>query len=92
MGMEEGEEKTVTLQPEDAYGPRKDDLFKELNRSDLPDDLEPEKGQQLVSKLSDGREIPLQVTEVKDETIMVDANHPLAGEELTFEVKVESVS
>ncbi len=91
-GMEEGEEKSITIQPENAYGERRDDLYKELNRSDLPEDLVPEEGQQLVSKLSDGREIPLQVTEVKDETIVVDANHPLAGKELTFDIKLEGIS
>jgi FKBP-type peptidyl-prolyl cis-trans isomerase SlpA len=92
VGMELNETKEITIQPDNAYGEVRDDLIQEVPKDSLPDDLKPEVGQQLISKLPDGREVPIIVTEIKDNSIMVDANHPLAGQELNFEIEVVEIN
>jgi FKBP-type peptidyl-prolyl cis-trans isomerase SlpA len=87
-GMEVNEEKTIKIPANEAYGEIKNELIQEVPKKHIPEDLKPEVGMKLVSKTPDGHEIPLVVTEIKEESIVVDANHPLAGHELTFEVKL----
>jgi FKBP-type peptidyl-prolyl cis-trans isomerase SlpA len=90
-GMQVGEEKTINIAADDAYGQVREELIQDVDKSALPEDIKPEVGLKLVSKTQDGKEIPLIVTEVKDKAITVDANHPLAGEDLTFSVKLVDV-
>ena len=90
-GMQVGEEKTINIVADDAYGQVREELIQDVEKSALPEDIKPEVGLKLVSKTQDGKEIPLIVTEVKDEAITVDANHPLAGEDLTFNVKLVEI-
>lgn len=91
-GMELNEVKKVTLPAEDAYGDSNPELVQEVSKEQLPKDLEPQVGQQLASQLSNGQQITVYVTEVKEESILVDANHPLAGKPLTFEIELVSIN
>lgn len=89
-GMEPGDTKTVTLPPDDAYGPRRDELVRSLERDRFPDHLDPEVGQQL--EMRQGEEVFLvTVTDVSDAEVEIDANHPLAGQELTFDLELVAV-
>ncbi|MFW6222287.1 MAG: FKBP-type peptidyl-prolyl cis-trans isomerase [Bacteroidota bacterium] len=90
-GMSVNEQKTIEIPFADAYGPVKDELIQDVPKANLPPEIKPEVGLQLVSKTPDGQEIPLVVTDVKDESITVDANHPLAGEDLKFEVTLVDI-
>ncbi|WP_121665395.1 FKBP-type peptidyl-prolyl cis-trans isomerase [Mesonia aquimarina] len=88
IDMEVNQKKTIEISKDEAYGDAKDELFMEVPKSQLPQEIEPEVGMGLVSKNPDGTERQLRVAEVKDEAIVVDANHPLAGQDLTFEVEL----
>jgi peptidylprolyl isomerase len=85
-GMEPGEEKTVTIPAEQAYGERHDDLVTQVDRSQFPADLTPEVGQQLQVTSDDGQPMAVTVSEIGDEVVTLDANHPLAGQALTFKI------
>jgi FKBP-type peptidyl-prolyl cis-trans isomerase 2 len=91
QGMEPGDAKTVTLPPEEAYGPRNDEWVLEVDRDELPDQLDVEVGQQLRIEQEGGESTIVRVSEVNPETVKLDANHPLAGEELTFEIELVEV-
>jgi len=89
VGMEEGDETTVEIESGDAYGQRREDLELEVAKSDLPDNIEPEVGMQLqMQQQEDGQAIPVQITAVEDELVKLDANHPLAGKDLTFDIEL----
>jgi peptidylprolyl isomerase len=91
-GMSVGDEKRVTIPAAEAYGPRRDELTLRLPRTDQPTDLELEEGSQL--RMEQGEQsIVVTVREIDDESVTLDANHPLAGESLTFDlVLVEIVT
>ncbi|MCK0132520.1 peptidylprolyl isomerase [Flavobacteriaceae bacterium F08102] len=91
INMKLNEKKTITIAKEDAYGDVIEDLKHEVNKSELPQDMTPEVGMGLVSTTPDGREMNLRVIEVKDETIIIDANHPLAGQDLVFDLEVVEI-
>lgn len=90
-GMAVGQTKTVTIPAAEAYGDRVAEAVLQVPREQLPPDLEPEVGQQLVMQSRDGRQIPIVVVEVTEDSITIDANHPLAGRDLTFEIELVSV-
>ncbi|HKK88347.1 MAG TPA: peptidylprolyl isomerase [Saprospiraceae bacterium] len=91
-GMELNEKKTVTLSPDQAYGPVHDQLINEVDRKQLPADMKPEVGQTLMASSPDGQQTRVQVTEVKDNSIVIDANHPLAGKELVFDIELVEIA
>jgi FKBP-type peptidyl-prolyl cis-trans isomerase 2 len=91
IGMQVGESKTVTIPVDQAYGPRRDDMILEVNRDELPDDLEPTVGMQLQMNQGDGGIVIVTITEVSETTIKVDANHPLAGQDLTFDIELVDI-
>ena len=88
IDMELNEKKTITIPKEEAYGEVNKDLIQEVKKSELPQEMAPEVGMGLVSKSPDGQEMNLLVIEVRDETIVIDGNHPLAGKELIFDLEV----
>ena len=90
-GMEEGETKTAEIPSDEAYGPRRDDLLLTVARDQLPEDLEPEVGDQLEMRTQDGQAFPVVVTQVGDEQVQLDANHPLAGKDLTFDIELVEI-
>jgi len=92
VGMEEGDETTVEIESGDAYGQRREDLELEVAKSDLPDNIDPEVGMQLqMQQQEDGQAIPVQITAVEDEFVKLDANHPLAGKDLTFDIELVEI-
>jgi len=91
FGMALGEKKTVTVPAEKGYGPYNDKLVLEIPRDKLPGELEPKPGLRLQMVDKNDRSLPVVITEVSEESIMVDANHPLAGKELTFDVEIMTI-
>lgn len=91
-GMAVGENKQVTIPPEEAYGDHNAQMVQDVPKSALPDDLEPEVGMALSARGQDGQEMRLTVTEVKDDAITVDGNHPLAGKPLNFDIELVSIA
>lgn len=91
IGLQEGDTSTFTVEADDAYGQRRDDLLIDVEREKLPEDVSPEVGQQLQVQRQDGEAIPVVIAQVTDESVTLDANHPLAGEDLTFEVELVEV-
>lgn len=89
-GMQPGDEKTITIPAEQAYGPRRDEMTAEVSRTQFPPHIEPQVGQQLQMNQS-GQTIAVMVTEVSDESVTLDANHPLAGQDLTFDVELVEI-
>src|SRR5262249_21535517 len=90
-GMRVGEEKKVVLQPEEGFGERDEELVLEVDRSELPRPAEVAPGDELVAESPEGEEVPLRVVEVKTDSVVVDANHPLAGVPLHYLVKVREI-
>ncbi len=92
-GLAVGENVSVSIEPENAYGERSDQLVHQVPRDRLPGEIEPEVGMQLQAQSEDGYPLNLVITEVADEAVTVDANHPLAGQTLNFDIElVEIVS
>lgn len=90
-GMKTGDKVTTEIPSKDAYGDRRDDLVVEVEKEKVPDNINPEVGQQLSIKQPNGSQIPVVVTETKPESIVLDANHPLAGKDLIFEIELVDV-
>ena len=90
-GKAAGDKLTAVVQPADGYGDRDEDQMQRVPRTSFPSDIEIEPGMQFFAHTTDGDEEPIWIAEVDDETVVVDPNHPLAGEVLTFAVEVVSV-
>jgi peptidylprolyl isomerase len=88
IGMSPGESKTVKIPAEKAYGRYRDDRVIDVDLKDLPSDIKPEIGMNLEVCGSDGKIIPVQITDIKGSTVTLDANHPLAEQELIFDIKM----
>ncbi|MCH8534584.1 MAG: peptidylprolyl isomerase [Flavobacteriaceae bacterium] len=91
IDMKVEEKKTVSIPKEEAYGEKLDDLFQKVDKAQLPEEIKPEVGMGLVSKNPDGSERQLRVAAVNDDHIVVDANHPLAGHDLVFELELVEI-
>lgn len=92
VGMKVGEEKEVTVPPEDAYGHHNPELMKEMPLDNFPQDQELQPGMVFMAKLQDGRQIPLRISQVKDSCVVIDLNPPLAGQTLIFKIKVVGIA
>ena len=90
-GMTPGETKTVEIPPEKAYGPRYEDAVLQVPRDRMPEGLDPQVGDQLQVQSTSGQTFPALVTEVTDKVVTLDANHPLAGKTLTFEIELVAI-
>lgn len=91
-GMEIGQSKTVNIPVEDAYGPAHEEMIFTLNRTDIPDDIPLEEGMTLnMHEDGNPQAIPVIVRELTDDSVTLDANHPLAGHDLVFEVELISI-
>lgn len=90
-GMEVGEKKTVSFPSEEAYGPRMDQLVFTVPRENLPPGYDPQQGQMLRMETKDGRQMDVMVMEADDAGVRLDANHPLAGKDLTFDVELVEI-
>jgi len=92
VGMHPQESKTVRVPADEAYGPHRDELVAEVDRGQLPEDIKPEVGQYLTLRQPDNRNILVEITAVSDEKITLDANHPLAGKDLTFDIELVEIA
>lgn len=92
MGMAEGDKKVVTIPSDQAYGPVREGGQQSIERSVIPDHIPLEAGGQLQMQTPDGQVLLMQVVSVADDTVVLDANHPLAGKDLTFDFEVVSVT
>jgi FKBP-type peptidyl-prolyl cis-trans isomerase 2 len=90
-GMAPGESKSATIPPEQAYGPRRDEMVVTVGRERLPQEIEPQVGQRLAVQQQDGRQFHVTVTEVADNAVTLDANHQLAGNRLVFDLELVDV-
>ena len=90
--MTVGDSKTVTIPAGEAYGERHEQLIQQVAKSSLPDDMKPEVGTQLQSQSPDGQIMNLVVSEVADDTVTLDGNHPLAGQALTFAIELVAIA
>lgn len=90
-GMTVGDNKSVNIPAEDAYGPHNAQMVQDVPRSALPEDLAPKVGMGLQAQGPDGQVANLVVTAVADESITVDGNHPLAGKALNFDIELVSI-
>ncbi len=92
LGMKEGETKVETIPSDQAYGPRRDEMLLKVARSQLPEGMEPEVGQPLQVTTQEGQPVPVRIAEIDEENVTLDANHPLAGKDLTFELKLVEIA
>ncbi|MCB0262139.1 MAG: peptidylprolyl isomerase [Calditrichaeota bacterium] len=90
-GMSIGQTKTINIPSDEAYGPRYDELVQIVDRSDLPEDMEPAIGQRLEAVQENGNVINVIVSQVEADKITIDANHPLAGEDLVFDLELVEI-
>jgi peptidylprolyl isomerase len=90
-GMNVGDSKTVTLEADQAYGQHRDELVMKVDRGRVPKELDIEVGQRYQMEKESGEKFKVTVTEVTESSVTLDANHPLAGQDLTFEIKLVDV-
>ena len=91
IGMALNESKTINIPADEAYGPVMDEMIQKVPREHLPDDMQPEVGMELVSETPDGHQLIVVVREVGLEHITIDANHPLAGKDLSFDIRLVEI-
>jgi peptidylprolyl isomerase len=92
IGMEVGEKKNLVIPPEEAYGQNDEKLTTKVSRSHLPDSVQPAIGMQLQVKQKDGSIFMVWITGMDEETVTLDANHPLAGQTLNFDVELTDIA
>ena len=92
IGMEVGEKKNLVIPPEEAYGQNDEKLTTKVSRSHLPDSVQPAIGMQLQVKQKDGSIFMVWITGMDEETVTLDANHPLAGKTLNFDVELTDIA
>ncbi len=91
-GMSLGEKKTINIAPEDGYGERSEEAIIEFPKENVPADMVLEPGMPLTLSNQAGQPVPVIVVEVKDDIIVLDANHFLAGQELIFDIELVEIS
>ena len=91
VGLDEGQSTTVTLEPENAYGQYRDDLIVSVNKSQFPQDTDPELGMQVQVQTQDGHVHHFTIKDIQDDDVTLDGNHPLAGETLKFDLELVEI-
>lgn len=92
VGMKKGDEKDIKLKPAEAYGEHNPELIRELPKERLPEGPKPEAGMMIGLQTPDGKQFPAMITKVTDKSIFIDLNHPMAGKNLNFKIKIVSVA
>ena len=92
MGMQIGDKKTIEVPVDDAYGPKNEEMLIEFPKDRFPSDMNPEVGMPLTMSNGSGQNFRVTIIEVKDDSVILDANHPLAGEDLIFDIELVSIS
>jgi peptidylprolyl isomerase len=90
-GMKVGEKKTINILPEDAYGVKDEQAIIEFPKENIPKEMKPEVGMQLQLRNENGQPFPVTIAEIKDDIIVLDANHSLAGKELVFDIELVEI-
>jgi FKBP-type peptidyl-prolyl cis-trans isomerase 2 len=90
-GMKVGEKKTVNIAADDAYGEKNPDMVIEYPRSQFPANIELKVGEELVMSSASGQQFQVKIAEIKEEVVLLDANHPLAGESLVFDIELVEI-
>ncbi|WP_262901407.1 FKBP-type peptidyl-prolyl cis-trans isomerase [Flavihumibacter profundi] len=91
IGMVIGDKRTVHIAVDEAYGPKNPEMVIEFPRDQVPEDMPLEVGMRLNLNNSEGQVVPVVITEVLDEAVLLDANHPLAGEDLVFDIELVEI-
>ena len=91
IGMSPNENKTTTIPSDKAYGEYRDDMVIEVEKAQFPDNIDPSVGQQLELRQENGQQVVVTVTDISDSAVTLDANHPLAGKELTFDIELVEI-
>jgi FKBP-type peptidyl-prolyl cis-trans isomerase 2 len=91
MGMAIGQKKTIEIAVENAYGPKDPQMLMDFPKDRFPADMKPEIGMRLNMTNDRGQQIPVVITEVRGDTVILDANHPLAGENLIFDLELVEI-
>jgi peptidylprolyl isomerase len=91
VGMDVGETKRITVAAADAYGPHRPEAVQTVERAAIPAEIDLEEGLELQATDPSGRPMRLKVVDVADDQVTLDANHPLAGEDLTFDVEIVAI-
>lgn len=91
-GMAVGEKKTINIPPENAYGEKSQEAIVEFPKSNIPEDLKLEPGMRLQLQNENGDPIPVVVSEIKEDVVVLDANHELAGKELVFDIELVEIT
>lgn len=92
LGMEVGQKKAVSIPTQEAYGEYREDLKQEVPRSYFQSDFEPQVGQQVQLDRKDGQSLVVVIAAVTADSITIDANHPLAGQDLNFEIQLVNIA
>jgi peptidylprolyl isomerase len=92
LGMQPGDKKNVTVNPEEGYGSYNKNLLVEMPKEKIPEDISPEKGMSLQLVNENGKAIPVVVAEILDKSVRLDANHPLAGKVLYFDLELVEIA
>jgi len=92
MGMKTGDKKQITIPSDEAYGPHLNELVSEISKEHFPEDLTLEIGQKLELKEKEGESIVVTVTKISEEGVTIDANHPLAGKDLIFDIELVAIN
>lgn len=90
-GLQPGQRITVTIPEEEAYGTHDEDLLIHIPRTSFPEDIKATLGGQIILRSPEGTEAPALIIEVSEDEVILDANHPLAGFDLTFEIELVSI-
>ena len=92
IGMSVGESKTTKIPADEAYGPRRQEMVLVVGREEFPPDIDPQVGEVLRMRDFDGREFRVRVVEISEDSVTLDGNHPLAGQDLTFEIELVEIA
>jgi len=92
VGMSVEEKKTITIPSEEAYGPKNPELIQEVPKANFPDHITPEVGLELMAQQPGGQQINVKIVEITESDIIIDANHPLAGEDLVFDIELVGIT
>ena len=91
-GMQVGDKKTIEIAVVDAYGEKQQEMIIEFPKEQFPPDMNPEAGMQLMMSNGSGQQFPVTIVDVKEESVVLDANHPLAGQELIFDLELVEIT
>jgi len=91
LGMAIGEKRTINIPADEAYGQKQEEMIMEFPRDRFPEDMTPEVGMQLMMSSQTGQQFPVVVADVREDVVVLDANHPLAGKDLTFDLELVEI-